>query len=87
MAFATGQYYEDVLFSIDLWLTHPKTCTIDYTGYNYRVNDTSITSRRHDTTYVFNYLRRKQKETTALRDRWIVWYTRLRLRAHFILNR
>lgn len=87
LSFEVGQYYEDVLFSIRVWLAHPRINTIDYSGYNYRVNSSSITSRRHDTRYVFDYLHKTMKDTTTLRDRWIVLYTLLRLRAHFILNR
>lgn len=87
LAFEVGQYYEDVLFSAKMWLSHPHIITIDYCGYNYRVNSSSITSKRHDTRYVFSYLRRMHHEATTLHDRWILCYTSLRLRAHFILNR
>lgn len=87
LSFAVGQYYEDVLFSTDLWLSHPRIRAIDYCGYYYRLNNTSITANKHDTTFVFEYLRRKQKEIKSLRDWWIICSTRIRLRAHFILNR
>ena len=87
LAFEVGQFYEDVLFSAKMWLSHPRINTIDYCGYNYRVNSSSITSLRHDTRYLFNCLRQMQHEATTLHDRWILCYTRLRLRAHFILNR
>ena len=45
--FETGHYYEDVLFSVDIWLKHPRISMLPYTGYHYTTNHASTTSRKH----------------------------------------
>ncbi len=83
--FPEGMYYEDVVFSLRVWQQEPRYRMIHYTGYNYIVNPTSTTSKRH-----------KQDEERVLwilrdaiwhgRRKWVAIYTLLRLRIHFILN-
>lgn len=79
LRFPEGMIYEDVIFSMNLWGKRPSYTLIPYTGYNYRLNAASTTSRTD----------RQARQTLfrALRDtqapRWLKCYTKLRLRLHF----
>ena len=83
--FEEGLIYEDVLFSVDLWLSGAQSRIIDYTGYHYTVNPNSTTSRRRpeDEKRVIAQLRARQKNA-SLRGRMIIEYTIIRLKLHFL---
>ena len=83
--FEEGMIYEDVLFSVDLWLSGAQSRIIDYTGYHYTVNPNSTTSRRRpeDEKRVIAQLRARQKNA-SLRGRMIIEYTIIRLKLHFL---
>lgn len=87
LLFEVGQYYEDALFSLDLWLRSPKHKVLRYAGYNYRLNLQSTTSRLHNAhKQRLFFLLRKRKEQASLRNRLIIAYTAIRLRLHFIFE-
>jgi len=83
--FEEGMIYEDVLFSVDLWLSGAQSRIINYTGYHYTVNPNSTTSRRRpeDEKRVIAQLRARQKNA-SLRSRMIIEYTIIRLKLHFL---
>lgn len=88
LQFPIGYIYEDVLFSIDLWLAHPQIQYLRYAGYCYRTNPTSITSHRHDTRPLFRLIGEKQRtRQLTCKEHLLLLYTRLRLRLHFLLNK
>lgn len=47
LSFQEGHCYEDILWTTDFLLKHPKIKIIRYYGYNYRLNPSSTTSRLH----------------------------------------
>ncbi|MCR5050173.1 MAG: glycosyltransferase [Paludibacteraceae bacterium] len=86
LRFPEGMIYEDVVFSVDLWLSGAKCHTIRYAGYLYTRNPQSTTSRPH--------LKAQQKvihvlhmrmHGQSLKNRLIIFYTILRLEGHFFL--
>lgn len=83
--FEEGLIYEDVLFSVDLWLSGATCRMIDYTGYHYTVNPHSTTSRRRpeDEKRVLAQLSARQKNA-SMRGRMIIEYTIIRLKLHFL---
>ncbi len=85
LQFEVGQLYEDILFSIDLWSTNPRIRKIKYAGYHYRLQPTSITSKRHNTRPIFSLLSKRYK-TASLRGKILIIYTYLRLKTHFLLR-
>ena len=87
ISFAEGHVYEDVLFSVDVWQKNPRINIIHYAGYNYRLNNTSTTSKQHNTKYLFEQLHKRLISAKSLRNYAIVIYTMLRLRTHFLLHR
>ncbi len=84
--FEEGYIYEDVLFSLDVWMQKPTLRTIKYAGYYYRTNPTSTTSKKHDTRPLFQLIAQR-KQGATIWQRLIIFYTTLRLRMHFLLNR
>ncbi len=85
LQFEEGHIYEDVLFSIDLWLQHPKIKISSYTGYYYRTNPTSTTSTKRDTSPLFQLLSQRF-QIANLRGKFLILYTRIRLKLHFFLD-
>ena len=85
MQFTEGMIYEDVIWSVDLWLRNLSCRRIAYTGYHYTVNPSSTTSTRHPEAEqrVFAELK-KRVPTASLRGKRILWYTLIRLQIHFI---
>ncbi len=81
--FEEGHIYEDVLFSIDLWLQQPEIKMASYTGYSYRTNPTSTTSVKRDTRPLFRLLSQRRKAAN-IRGKIIILYTHLRLKIHFL---
>ena len=85
LRFPEGMIYEDVLFSIDLWLSNAKCSMIRYAGYLYTRNPESTTSRPHPKAqqWVLHLLHLKMHGQT-LKNRLIIFYTILRMEGHFI---
>lgn len=83
-----SMYYEDVIFSIDIWATQPSYSLLPYYGYNYTINEHSITSVKHkkEERYLFSLLRQRARRA-SFRTRCLIAYTALRLRVHYLLGR
>ncbi len=85
LRFPEGMIYEDVLWSVDLWLSGATCRIIRYDGYHYTTNPESTTSRPHpeDQKILFRALRERYKNAT-LRGKLIIAYTICRLKIHFL---
>ena len=85
LSFPEGMIYEDVLWSVDLWLSKASCRVIRYNGYHYTANPESTTSRPHpeDQKCVLQALRAKRKGA-SMRGKFIIAYTICRLKLHFI---
>ena len=85
LRFPEGMIYEDVVFSIDLWLAHPMYKTLNYSGYNYMVNPASTTAVRNKAAekVLFSELHSKFREATSVRVKVLILYTMWRLKLHF----
>ena len=85
MRFEEGMIYEDVVWSVDLWLRNLRCRMLPYAGYRYTLNPDSTTSRPHPEaqTRLFATLRQRAK-TASLRGRILIAYTRIRLKIHFL---
>ncbi len=81
--FEEGHIYEDVLFSIDIWLQSPRYRLIKYAGYYYRMNPNSTTAHKHDIHPLFAQIRQRAKNAT-LYQKLLIAYTALRLHIHFL---
>ncbi len=84
--FEEGYIYEDVIFSLDMWMLQPTYRMLKYTGYYYRTNPTSTTSIKRDTRPLFRLLSQRRKAAN-LRGKFIILYTYIRLKTHFFLRR
>ena len=84
LQFQEGMIYEDVLWSVDLWLSGASCRVIDYTGYHYTVNPHGTTSRPHPEAQkkVMNELK-KRLFSAHWSKKHIVLYTMIRLQSHF----
>jgi len=84
LRFQEGMIYEDVLWSVDLWLSGATCRLIGNTGYHYTVNPHSTTSSPHPEAQkkVLNELR-KRLNTAPWSKKYIVLYTIIRLKFHF----
>lgn len=85
MRFKEGMIYEDVLWSVELWLKDTRCRMIDYTGYLYTLNPNSTTSRPHPEArqVLFRALRDKVRGA-SLKGKIIILYTLMRLHCHFL---
>lgn len=84
LRFQEGQLYEDVLFSVDLWLGGASCRMIDYAGYLYTLNPESITSLpHHDAQRKVLHELKVRAKGASLRGKLIIWYTIIRLKLHF----
>lgn len=85
--FIEGMYYEDVLFSIDLWLSGASCRRIDYHGYHYTLNPSGTTATRHpeDEKKLYNELSKRRKNA-SLKGKMIILYTVIRLKLHFLCS-
>ena len=85
LSFPEGMIYEDVLWSVDLWLSKASCRVIRYNGYHYTANPESTTAHSHpeDQKILFRALRERYKNAT-LRGKLIIAYTICRLKLHFI---
>ncbi len=86
LRFEEGQIYEDVLFSIDVWLANPTHSFYPYSGYQYRINPTSTTAKKHDTKNLFSLIAQRQKKAKGW-HKLLILHTRIRLWLHFLLGR
>ena len=85
LSFPEGMIYEDVLWSVDLWLSKASCRVIRYNGYHYTANPESTTAHSHpeDQKILFRALRERYKNAT-LRGKLIIAYTICRLKIHFL---
>lgn len=87
MRFTEGMIYEDVIWSVELWLRRLRCRMIDYAGYLYTFNPAGTTSRPHPEAQkrLFSELRRRLNNAD-LRGKGILLYTILRLKIHFLMQ-
>ncbi len=83
--FVEGMIYEDVVWSVDLWLSGATCRMINYTGYHYTANPLSTTSRPHPEAQrrVISELK-SRLHNASLRGKMIIYYTIIRLKLHFL---
>ena len=83
--FEEGMIYEDILWSVDLWLSGATCRIIPYKGYRYTANPHSTTSQRHPEAEkrVFAELN-KRLPIASTKGKMIILYTIIRLKLHFI---
>lgn len=86
LRFPEGMIYEDVVFSIDLWLAHPMYKIIPYCGYNYTLNTTSTTSRKRPEAEneLYRQLKQRWQTATSFTYQLLIIYTIIRLKIHFL---
>lgn len=84
MRFTEGIIYEDVLWSVNLWLRNATCRIIHYTGYLYTLNPHSTTSKTHPDAQreVLGILSANLKNA-SFRNKWIIGYTLVRLKLYF----
>ena len=84
--FPEGMIYEDVVFSIDLWLAHPTYKLIPYCGYNYTLNTSSTTFRKRPQAEkaLYRLLKQRWQTASSITDRLLIAYTIIRLKIHFL---
>ncbi len=84
-SFVERMIYEDVVWSVDLWLSGATCRIINYTGYHYTANPHSTTSRPHPEAQrrVISELK-SRLHNASLRGKMIIYYTIIRLKLHFI---
>ena len=84
ITFPEGMFYEDVVFTMDIWLQKPRQVIVPYVGYNYVLNPTSTTSTEHkeDQQRLFHILRSK-RATVSIWGKVLIVYTIIRLKLHF----
>ena len=87
LRFTEGMIYEDVIWSMDLWLYGASCRMIYYAGYLYRQNPDGTTSRPHRNAQrkVLSELRARSKGV-SLKGELILWYTIIRLKLYFIFR-
>lgn len=85
LLFEKGRIYEDVLWSLDLWLRGARCRVISYSGYHYTRNPQSTTATALPKTQhsLFVALRDKAKNA-SIKGKAIIWFTMLRLKLHFL---
>lgn len=85
LRFVEGMIYEDVIWSVDLWMRNVRCRRIRYGGYHYRANPHSTTSRRHPEAEqrVFAELKKRVPQADH-KGKMILLYTIIRLKLHFL---
>lgn len=85
LRFPEGMIYEDVLFSIDLWLSGAKCHMLRYAGYLYTRNPDSTTAHPNLKAQqeILHLLHLRMRGQTRM-HRLIIFYTILRLEIHFM---
>jgi glycosyltransferase involved in cell wall biosynthesis len=85
MQFTEGMIYEDVVWSVDLWLRDLRYRRIPYAGYRYTLNPRSTTSQRHPEAEQRLFAALKQRVPQASgRGKLIILYTIIRIKLYFI---
>ena len=85
MQFEEGMIYEDVVWSVDLWLCHLRCRMMEYTGYYYTLNPNSTTSHHHPQAQKHLYaILHQRAQKASLWGKIIIAYTILRLKIHFL---
>ena len=85
LRFTEGMIYEDVIWSVDLWMRNVRCRRIRYGGYYYTANPHSTTSRRHPEAEqrVFAELKKRVPQADH-KGKMILLYTIIRLKLHFL---
>lgn len=85
MRFTEGMIYEDVIWSVDLWMRDLRCRCIRYGGYQYIANPDSTTAQRHPEAEkrVFEELKKRIPKAST-RNKMIILYTIIRLKLHFL---
>ena len=85
LRFTEGMIYEDVIWSVDLWMRNVRCRRIRYGGYYYRANPHSTTSQRHPEAKqrVFAELKKRVPQADH-KGKMILLYTIIRLKLHFL---
>ena len=85
MRFTEGMIYEDVIWSVDLWMRGLRCHRIRYGGYHYTANPHSTTSQRHPEAEqrVFAELKKRVPQADR-KGKLILLYTIIRLKLHFL---
>lgn len=84
ITFPVGMFYEDVVFTVDMWLLSPRYIIVPQTTYHYLRHATSTTATSHQTDQqrLFHILQKKLHDARFIHKLLIV-YTILRLKFHF----
>ena len=85
LRFVEGMIYEDIIWSIDLWMRDLPYRRIRYGGYHYTANPHSTTSQRHPEAEqrVFAELKKRVPQADR-KGKMILLYTIIRLKLHFL---
>lgn len=85
LRFTEGMIYEDVIWSVDLWMRNVRCRRIRYGGYHYTANPHSTTSQRHPEAEqrVFAELKKRVPQADR-KGKMILLYTIIRLKLHFL---
>ena len=85
LTFQQGLFYEDVLFSVDVWKRRPAIVMSTDCGYYYTLNPYSTTSTIHpqDRKALFHLIRRRLTGAD-LATKTVIIYTIIRLRLYFL---
>ncbi len=85
LRFVEGMIYEDIIWSIDLWMRDLPYRRIRYGGYHYTANPQSTTSQRHPEAEqrVFAELKKRLPQADR-KGKMILLYTIIRLKLHFL---
>lgn len=85
LRFTEGMIYEDVIWSVDLWMRNVRCRRIRYGGYHYTANPHSTTSQRHPEAEqrVFAELKKRVPQADH-KGKMILLYTIIRLKLHFL---
>ena len=85
--FTPSMIYEDVVWSVDLWLREVSCRSIRYAGYHYTANPASTTSRRHPESeqHLYRVLKDRIPEASC-KGKMIILYTLIRLKLHFLCS-
>jgi len=85
LRFTEGMIYEDVIWSVDLWMSSVRCRMIKYGGYHYTTNPHSTTAQRHPEAEqrVFSELKKRVPHADR-KGKMILLYTLIRLKLHFL---
>lgn len=85
LLFTEGMIYEDVIWSVDLWVRDLRCRRIRYGGYLYKANPGSTTSQRHPEAELRVFAELKKRIPGASRrGKMILLYTLIRLKLYFL---